>query len=82
MDAVKSASANAVQNFKQQEKDLYISKIIVNEGATLKRHRPISRGRTHPIRKRTTHITVELKVRAEEKAPAKASKKTLNPPTP
>ncbi len=65
MEAIKSASANAVQNFKQQQKDLYISKIIVNEGTTLKRHRPVSRGRTHPIRKRTAHITVELAVRTK-----------------
>lgn len=76
MEAIKSASANAVQNFKQQQKDLYISKIIINEGATLKRHRPVSRGRTHPIRKRTSHITVELGV--QTKSP-KTAKKTLNP---
>ena len=64
MEAIKSAAANAVQNFKQQQKDLYVSKIIVNEGATLKRHRPVSRGRTHPIRKRSSHITVELAVKS------------------
>lgn len=71
MEAIKSASANAVQNFKQQQKDLYISKIIVNEGATLKRHRPVSRGRTHPIRKRTAHITVELAVNRPSRSEAK-----------
>ncbi len=68
MEAIKSAAANAVQNFKQQQKDLYVLKIIVNEGATLKRSRPVSRGRTHPIKKRTSHITVELAVRTEPKA--------------
>lgn len=67
METIKSAAANAVQNFKQQAKDLYVSKIIVNEGTTFKRQRPISRGRTHPIRKRTSHITVELGVREAPK---------------
>lgn len=77
MDTIRSAAANAVQNFKQQQKDLYVFKIIVNEGATLKRSRPVSRGRTHPIKKRTSHITVELAVKTEPKVktlPAKAKK--------
>lgn len=65
LEAIKSAAANAEQNFKQQRKDLYISKIIVNEGAILKRSMPVSRGRTHPIKKRTSHITVELSVKTE-----------------
>lgn len=65
MEAIKSAVANATQNFKQDKKDLYISKIVVNEGSTLKRHRPVSRGRSHPILKRTSHITVEVAVRME-----------------
>ena len=63
METIRSAVANAEQNFKQQRKDLYISKIIVNEGSTLKRHRPVSKGRAHPILKRTSHITVEVAVR-------------------
>lgn len=63
METIKSAAANAEQNFKQQRKDLYVSKIIVNEGTTLKRHRSVSRGRTHPILKRTSHITVEVAVK-------------------
>lgn len=74
MEAVKSAAANAEQNFKQQIKDLYVSKIIVNEGATLKRHRPVSRGRSHPILKRTSHITVELAVKEAPKETFKPKK--------
>ena len=64
-DTIKSAAANAEQNFKQNQKDLYVSKIVVNEGSTLKRQRPVSRGRSHPIRKHTSHITVEVAVRTE-----------------
>lgn len=63
METIRSAVANAEQNFKQQKKDLYVSKIIVNEGSTLKRARPVSRGRSHPILKRTSHITVEVAVK-------------------
>lgn len=68
LEAIKSAVANAEQNFKQKRQDLYVSKIIVNEGATLKRSRPVSRGRSHPIKKRTCHITVEVAVRADSKS--------------
>jgi large subunit ribosomal protein L22 len=74
METIKSAAANATQNFKQDRKDLYISKIVVNEGRTLKRQRPVSRGRSHPILKRTSHITVEVAVRAEPKE--KSTKKS------
>lgn len=77
METIRSAAANAEQNFKQQRKDLYVSKIIVNEGSTLKRHRPVSRGRSHPILKRTSHITVEVAVVTGE--PVKLVKKEAAP---
>lgn len=76
METIRSAAANAQQNFKQQRKDLYVNRIIVNEGATLKRARPVSRGRSHPIRKRTSHITVEVAVRAHEEKPVKKKTET------
>lgn len=60
--AISSAVANAEENFKQKKEDLIVSKIVINEGPTLKRARPVSRGRSHPIKKRTTHIVVELTV--------------------
>lgn len=68
LEALKSAVANAEQNFKQKRQDLYVSKIVINEGATLKRSRPVSRGRSHPIKKRACHITVEVAVRADSKS--------------
>ncbi|MFQ5647480.1 MAG: 50S ribosomal protein L22, partial [bacterium] len=40
--------------------DLYIKKIYVDEGPTLKRIRPRAMGRAFPIRKRTCHITIVL----------------------
>lgn len=65
LETIRSAMANAEQNYKQSKKDLFISKIIVNEGTTLKRHRPVSRGRSHPLLKRTSHITVELALKTD-----------------
>ncbi len=57
---VHSAASNAKNNFKQSIDDLYITQILVTKGPTYKRSLPISRGRTHPIRKRTSHISVEV----------------------
>lgn len=78
LDTLKSAVANAENNFKQKKKDLYISKIVVNEGATLKRSRPVSRGRAHPILKRTSHIVIEVAVKPEA---VKAVKKVVKKAT-
>lgn len=57
---VASAVANAKNNFKQKEDHLIVEEIVVTKGPTLKRHVPVSRGRAHPILKRTSHITVKL----------------------
>jgi large subunit ribosomal protein L22 len=56
--AIQSAVANATENHKMKEEDLFISKIIVNEGPTLKRFRPRARGRATRIKKRTAHLSV------------------------
>jgi|SRR3989344_7648081 len=55
-----SAVASALHDFKLEEPNLYISKIAVDEGPKLKRSFPVSRGRAHPITKRTSHITLVL----------------------
>lgn len=66
---IESAAANAENNFKQKREALYIKEILVTEGPTMKRHVPISRGRVHPVLKRTSHITVKLELKqAESKA--------------
>ena len=57
---VLSAASNAKNNFKQNMDDLIITRLLVTKGPTYKRSLPISRGRVHPIRKRTSHITVEV----------------------
>lgn len=58
--AVKSASANAVNNFAQKEEELVIKSLLIVPGPTLKRINPVSRGRARRILKRTSHIFVEV----------------------
>ncbi len=55
---VKSAAANAENNFQMIPADLKIVSIYADEARPLKRFRPRSRGRASQIRKRSSHITV------------------------
>lgn len=55
-----SAVANAENNFAQDRNKLVVQKVLVTPAATLKRWLPIARGSAHPIRKRNSHITVEV----------------------
>ena len=58
---VKSAAANALQQHPQlTEEALQIARIIVNDGPMWKRFRAAAMGRATRIRKRTSHITVEI----------------------
>ena len=55
---VKSAAANAENNFQMDPADLKVVSIYVDEAKPMKRFRPVSRGRAHHIIKRSSHITV------------------------
>ena len=55
-----SAIANAVNNHGMNADKLYVSKVLVNEGPTLKRFQPRSQGRAYSIFKRTSNWTVEV----------------------
>jgi len=57
---VTSAVANATQNPNVDENILYVKKIFVDQGPTLKRWRARAQGRVSPIKKRMSHITVVL----------------------
>lgn len=80
-----SAVANAENNFKLKKDNLYIKRIMVDEGPKLKRWRPRAFGRAAPILKRSSHITIildELKVvppKTKGKAKAKTGKTSLQP---
>ena len=55
---IKSAVANAENNFQMSPAELRITDIFADKGHTLKRFRPQSRGRISPILKRSSNITV------------------------
>jgi large subunit ribosomal protein L22 len=55
-----SAIANAEHNFSLDPDTLFVSQAYVDEGPMLKRFRPRAQGRAYRIRKRTSHITVEV----------------------
>ena len=59
LKVLKSALANA-KNKGYQEQKLFISKVIANPGPILKRYRAASFGRASMIKKRTSHILIEL----------------------
>jgi large subunit ribosomal protein L22 len=70
-NVVESAGANAENNFEAAPESLTVKTIMVDEGPTIKRYRPRALGRAVMIRKRTSHITVELGG-AEELSPVGA----------
>jgi len=75
---IKSAVANAENNFQLDKKDLYIKKIVANDGPILKRWKPRAHGRATAIRKRTSHIDLILGVRPGAKKKA-VTKKEVKP---
>ena len=58
---VKSAMANAENNFSMNKDDLYVAECFVTPGPIMKRIMPRAQGRAYRILKRTSHITVVLK---------------------
>jgi large subunit ribosomal protein L22 len=78
---VDSAAANAEGTEHLSRADLVVAKVLVDEGPTLKRHRPRAQGRATRIDKRTSHITVVVAPRVEDEpaekspAPKKSAKK-------
>lgn len=57
---LRSAIANWEQknDRKAEDGELFITKIFVDEGVTLKRMRPAPQGRGYRIRKRSNHVTL------------------------
>ena len=87
IDVISSAINNTKRMQGVDVADLYISNLIANGGPMLKRFRAASMGRAGMIKKRTSHITVELDLmpkeedqkahtakQAQKAAPAVASK--------
>ena len=57
---LKSAMANAENNFNMDPENLYVCETFVNAGPILKRGMPRAQGRMYRINKRTSHITVAV----------------------
>ena len=72
---VASAAANAENNHDMDRDTLVVTVAYADEGPTLKRIRPRAQGRAYRIRKRTSHITVEVESRPKtaRKTSAKGS---------
>ncbi|MBI2074388.1 MAG: 50S ribosomal protein L22 [Candidatus Levybacteria bacterium] len=57
---LESAIANAVNNAKLKKEDLIVKRVEILDGTPLKRYSPSTRGRTHPYKKRSSHIRIIL----------------------
>ncbi len=65
---LRSAVANAEQLALQHDDafdvdELRVTSAVVNAGATLKRYRPAAQGRAAPIRKRTSHVEIHVRMK-------------------
>lgn len=62
LKVLRSAGANAENNLGLSVNDLFVAEAFADGGPTLKRHQPVSKGRAHEIKKRTSHIKIILDV--------------------
>ena len=60
---IKSAAANATNNFGMDEDALYISEIFATDGLRMKRYLPRAKGSASGLVKRSSHITCVVKMR-------------------
>ena len=60
---IKSAAANAINNFGMDEDKLYIKEIYATDGLKMRRYLPRAKGSASGLVKRACHITVVVKMR-------------------
>lgn len=88
MVLLKSAIANAKNNFQLAEEGLFVKEVSVMDGVRLKRFTPKAFGQATPILRRTSKIRIvldervakEVKKVVTEKAATKVAKKTVSKP--
>jgi large subunit ribosomal protein L22 len=80
--AIKSAAANAEHNHQLARDQLWLKSILVDEGPTLKRIRPVSRGMAHQYFHRTCHITAIVEDRSEPEQVARPARRRPAAPRP
>jgi len=73
---LKQAVANAKNNFQLDSANLFISKIMVDEGPKLKRWRARARGSAAEIQRKVSHITIVLDQLGKKQKKIKALAKT------
>lgn len=64
-NVVKSAAANAENNFNLDPENLIVVRVAADEGQMLKRWEPRARGKVNRILKRSSHITVVVREKGE-----------------
>ena len=60
---IRSAAANAINNFGMDEEKLYVAEIYASDGIKMKRFLPRAKGSASGLVKRTSHISVVVKER-------------------
>jgi len=76
---MKTALADAENNFELSVDGLYVKSAVVGEGPTFKRFKARARGSAAPIRKRTSHLTVILSNEGGPEARAPRAAKSAKP---
>lgn len=67
LDLLKSAIANAKNNFGLDESNLYVAQVLVGDGLRIKRFTPKAFGRATPIIRRSSNVKIILEEREEGK---------------
>lgn len=80
--AIKSAAANAEHNHNLSPDELWLKQVLVDEGPTMKRIRPVSRGMAHQYFHRTCHITAIVEDRPEQAVAARPARPRPGRPQP
>tara|TARA_B100001939_G_C16558752_1_gene453480 strand:- start:229 stop:594 length:366 start_codon:yes stop_codon:yes gene_type:complete len=65
---VKSAIANAENNYQFDIDNLFVSEAYVGKSLVMKRYRPRAKGRASPIKKPFSRLTIILEEKKEKKA--------------
>lgn len=73
-ELIRSAVANAQNNFNVEAGELYIKELRVDKGTVMRRFVPGARGQAYPIQRRTSHVAVLLDIKGEDKKKTKAKK--------
>jgi large subunit ribosomal protein L22 len=74
LKVLRSAVANAKQNFDLDPKNLVVRNVIVGSGMTLKRTMPRARGSAYRIEKKTSHVDLVLAERTPGVSPRSGKK--------